>query len=146
MMGVATRGVAAVSFALGFGVIGYCTVAPPAVAENPACTTSMCSFRSPSGNIECEINFQRDPGLPDETYCQTGTPPRSVHMSDAGVLTNCTGISCLGNAAPGTATLDYGQAAGIGPFHCLSQSSGVTCTVPSGRGFAISREAITPVG
>lgn len=32
------------------------------------------------------------------------------------------------------------------PFSCLSEVSGITCTVASGRGFTISSSGITPAG
>ena len=136
----------AVVAAMGIVVLGWCAEMPQAAADNPLCTASVCAFWSPSRNVDCEIDYLRSPGIPDETYCQTNSPPQSVHMSASGVLTNCTGTSCLGNAGIGTPTLAYGQTAGIGPFSCLSAASGVTCTVPSGRGFTISSAGITPVG
>jgi hypothetical protein len=131
--------------AMGMVVVGCWVGMPAAAADKPACAATVCSFYSPSRIVGCEINYQRD-GIPDETYCQTMSPPQSVHMSASGVLTNCTGDSCLGNAGLGTPTLAAGQTAGIGPFSCLMQASGVTCTVPSGRGFTISGAGITPVG
>ena len=74
------------------------------------------------------------------------SPPQSVKMSPDGVLTNCVGSSCLGNAGVRTPTLGYGESTGIGPFSCQSQVNGVTCTVSSGRGFTVSDAGVARVG
>jgi hypothetical protein len=128
-------------------VVAACSVGThQAAADNPACTQTVCAFLSPSRNISCEIDYQRDPGIPDTTYCQSMSPAQSVHMSPSGQLAKCEGDSCLGNPGIGTPTLAYGQMAGIGPFSCRSEVSGTTCTVTSGRGFTISRAGVTSVG
>lgn len=139
---VAALGVAA----LGVVVVGCCVGMPQAAADNPVCTATWCSFVSPSGNLGCEMNYQRGSGIPDETYCQTDSPPQSVRMSTSGSFKTCTGDTCLGNAGHGTPTLAYGQTAWVGPFSCRSEASGVTCTVISGRGFTLSSAGVTPVG
>jgi hypothetical protein len=131
---------------VGIAVVAAWMGAPPAVADNPVCTATFCSFLTPSRNLGCEIDYHRGDGIPDETYCQTDVPPQSVHMSADGSFKTCTGESCLGNAGQGTPTLAYGQSAGVGPFNCRSESGGVTCTVISGRGFTISNSGITAVG
>jgi hypothetical protein len=136
----------AVIAALGVVTVGCWVGAPRAIADNPACTASMCAFLSPSRNISCEVDYQRDPGIPDEAYCQTREPPASVRLTTTGAVTNCTGVSCLGNAGIGTPVLAYGQSAAVGPFSCASKADGVTCTVSSGHGFTISDAGITPIG
>ncbi|WP_068184572.1 hypothetical protein [Mycobacterium sp. UM_CSW] len=137
--------VAALGAALLFVGVG-CVGAPRAAADNPVCSQTWCSFLSPSRNIGCELDYQRGRDIPDEAYCQTTSPPQSVHMSTDGTYKSCTGESCLGNAGEGTPTLPYGQTAGLGPFSCRSEPSGITCTLTSGRGFSISNAGITPVG
>ncbi|QLL10514.1 hypothetical protein H0P51_26975 [Mycobacterium vicinigordonae] len=122
------------------------TATPPAAADNPVCTSTWCSFLSPTRNIGCEIDYHRGSGIADETYCQTNSPPQSVHMSPDGSFKSCSGETCLGNSGQGTPTLAYGQTAALGPFTCRSESSGVTCTVTSGRGFSLSSSGVTPVG
>jgi serine/threonine protein kinase, bacterial len=110
-------------------------------------TPNVKFFQSPSGNISCEIDYQRGYGMTDTAYCDSGRPPQNVSMNSDGVLTVCTaGESCLSNGPVGEPTLPYNHTTGIGPFTCLSEVSGVTCTVVSGRGFAISNSGITPVG
>ncbi|MCV7410306.1 hypothetical protein AWC05_21390 [Mycobacterium florentinum] len=136
----------AVVAGIGFVVVGCCAGMPVAAADNPACTPSMCAFLSPSRNISCEVNYKRDPGIPDEAYCQTNEPQQSVHLSTGGVVTTCKGVSCVGNAGEGAPTLDYGQTAGVGPFTCTSKPDGVTCTASSGKGFTISNAGITSIG
>jgi hypothetical protein len=131
--------------AIGILFVSGLVAVPPAAAENPVCLANVCAFLSPSRNLSCEIDFHRDQ-IPDETYCQTNEPPRSVHLSSNGALKNCDGDSCLGNPGQGTPILAYGQSAGLGPFTCHSESAGVTCTVTSGRGFSISTSGVTPVG
>ena len=132
--------------AMGIVVVGCWVGVPQATADNPVCAATFCSFYSPSRNISCELDYQRGSGISDETYCQTETPPQSVHMTTDGTFKTCTGSSCLGNAGQGTPALAYGQTAGVGPFSCRSEDSGVTCTVTSGRGFTISNAGITPAG
>jgi hypothetical protein len=135
--------------ATGIVAVGWCAGMPCAAAENPICSADACSFYSPSHHISCEIDYQRGAGMPDMTYCQIAPPqhlPQSVHMDPTGAFTVCTGETCLGNPGLGQATLAYGQTAGIGPFSCLSEASGITCRVTSGRGFTISSSGITPAG
>jgi hypothetical protein len=135
--------------AAGILALGWCAGMPDAAADNPICSANVCAFYSPSHHISCEIDYQRGAGMPDTAYCQI-TPPQpvkqSVHMDPTGAFTVCTGETCLGNPGLGQATLAYGQTAAIGPFSCLSEVSGVTCTVSSGRGFTISSSGITPAG
>lgn len=116
-------------------------VIPPAAADQD----NYVAFLSPSRNISCEIDYQRR-GIPDGAFCFSITPPQSVTMDAAGVLSRCTGESCLANPAEGTPTLGYGQTMGAGPFSCRSETGGVTCTVASGRGFTISNAGTAAVG
>jgi len=111
--------------AAGVAAVGFCVGVPSAAADNPICSANVCSFYSPSHKISCELDRQRGPDMPD---------------------TACTGETCLGNPGLGQGTLAYGQTAGIGPFTCRSEVSGITCTVASGRGFTISSSGITPAG
>jgi hypothetical protein len=98
-------------------------------------------FRSPSGNIECELDYHQA-GVSSRAYCQTGSPPRSVTMTSSGHLRTCGGIGCIGNAPLNEFVLAYGHQTKLGPFRCLSLTGGVRCRVRSGHGFAISRSGI----
>jgi hypothetical protein len=108
----------------------------------PMQTATGGEFLSPSGNISCEVDYQRA-GL-TQVYCQTATPPRSVTMGATGKYTTCTGSQCLGNPGTGTPTLAYGTATGVGPFRCESATAGVTC-LADGKGFRISASGTAPV-
>ena len=67
-------------------------------------------------------------------------------MTADGTLTRCEGSSCaLGNPAMDTKVLPYGSATGDGTFTCISSTAGFTCTVPSGKGFVISRTGIRTI-
>ena len=99
-------------------------------------------FHSPSGNIQCELDWQRGSGIADAAYCQTFQPQRSVTLSASGALRLCTGTRCLGNGPEGAFTLRYGHATQLGPFRCLSQAAGMRCTVASGRGFVLARGSV----
>lgn len=108
----------------------------------PMQTAAGGEFLSPSGNVSCEVDYQRA-GL-TQVYCQTASPPRSVTMGAAGKYTTCSGDQCLGNSGTGTPTLAYGTATGVGPFRCESAVTGVTC-VANGKGFRISASGMAPV-
>lgn len=109
-------------------------------------TSDVKFFQSPSGNISCEIDWQR--GTRDSIYCMSIDPPQNIAIDIQGeVISQCTeGDSCLSNPPQGEPTLPYGHATGLGPFTCQSESDAMTCTATSGRGFAISKSGITPVG
>ncbi len=103
----------------------------------PMQTSHGGEFRSPTGNITCEVDLT-------QVYCQTGTPARSVTMSKSGSYTTCKGQQCLGDAGDGTPTLQYGQATGVGPFRCESADTGVTCKAGA-KGFRIANAGVTSV-
>jgi hypothetical protein len=109
----------------------------------PMQTSTGGEFLSPSGNISCEVNFSPST---QGALCLTISPPRSVNMTVEGTLTQCMGQQCLSNAGVDTPTLAYGTATGVGPFRCVSATTGITCTVTSGKGFTINTAGITPVG
>lgn len=134
---------------IGIVTVGWSAGIPGAAADNPICSANSCSFYSPSHNLSCEIDYQRGAGMTDMTYCQVSPSQplhQSVHMDSTGAYQVCTGETCLGNPGLGQATLAYGQTAAIGPFSCLSEVSGITCTAAPGRGFTISTSGITPAG
>jgi hypothetical protein len=131
--------------ALAFVVVGSCVGTPQAAADDQICastpSTQNCFFGPPSGSTSCELESDEK-----SVYCQTFQPEQSVEMDANGALNICNKRDgCVGNP-DGEKTLDYGQTATRGPFTCHSAPSGVTCTVPSGKGFSISSAGITPVG
>jgi hypothetical protein len=132
--------------AVGFVVVGSCLGAPRAAADDQFCastpSTQNCFFKAPSGYTSCELDFD------NKVYCQTFQPNQSVEMNADGVLKVCNNRpdGCVGNPPTPERSLDYGKTATRGLFTCQSAPSGVTCTVPSGKGFSISSAGITPVG
>src|SRR3954447_16324610 len=121
------------------------TSAPGTVPAGSGRTVSESEFFSPSRNITCGINYQSG-SASNGVVCQTLSPRQSVKMSGTGAFTTCTGANCLvGDAGEGTPVLAYGETSRVGPFACVSESSGVTCTV-SDRGFTIARAGIVGVG
>jgi hypothetical protein len=115
----------------------HSTSASPALTEQmPMQTAAGGEFVSPTGNISCEVHLT-------SAYCQTGEPSQSVTMGVTGTYKICTGPTCTGNAGENTPTLAYNSETGVGPFRCLSATTGVTCTA-NGKGFHISTSGITP--
>jgi hypothetical protein len=116
----------------------------PATTIDPAIAhpVSGIEFRSPSGNIHCEID--NGPPYPDhQAFCFSGSPAQSATLSDAGTYTTCTGTTCLANPAVDEVELPYGQSVHLGPFLCTSSTGGMTCTA-NGKGFEISSSGIAP--
>lgn len=103
-------------------------------------------FRSPSGNIGCEVGWRRA-GIGTYAYCQTGVPARSVRMNRVGTYRVCTGRACLGNPPKGVRTLAFGRSIRVGGFRCTSRRNGITCVVrATGRGFRIACQGVVRVG
>jgi hypothetical protein len=114
------------------------TTIDPAIAH----PVSGIEFRSPSGNIHCEID--NGPPYPDhQAFCFSGSPAQSATLSDTGTYTTCTGTTCLANPAVDEVELPYGQSVRLGPFVCTSSTAGMTCTA-NGKGFEISSSGIVP--
>jgi hypothetical protein len=139
---------ATISGVLSTAFIGAAVVTPQ-VAANPYVgpdDAHVQFFRSPSGNIECEIDFQRAPNIPDRAYCMSMKPLQNVQIRSDGSLAGvCTDdVSCGSNGPQDQAVLPYGQSAALGAFTCISEESGMTCTA-NGRGFNISTAGIVPV-
>jgi hypothetical protein len=122
------------------GLIGM----PQAAANDLACFSgTTCYFLSPSRNLSCEMHTDSGPA---SAYCQSNSAVQSVMMDANGNITPCSGNQCMGDPALDTPTLAYGQTARLGPFACLSETDGMTCTVASGRGFVIDRDGVFPAG
>jgi len=112
------------------------------VAAPLATVTVGGMFTSPTQNIACQI---RTTGT-EQVRCASFAPPHLVEMAADGTYTSCSGSQCeLGNPGPGIPVLPYGTATGSDPFLCLSTTSGVTCTIVSGKGFTISRAGVVAV-
>lgn len=128
----------------------------PQAAANPyfgSDSSHVQFFRSPTGNIHCQVEFQRAAPaaagggfLPDSAYCMSVNPLQHVILRSDGSLAGiCTNEArCGSNGPQDEGVLNYGQSAVLGPFTCTSQESGMTCTA-NGRGFKISSSGIAPV-
>jgi hypothetical protein len=114
---------------VGLGICLAATVLAPSAAADSG------SFYSPSHNVNCEMS-------PSLTFCESTSPPQSVHLTADGAVTTCAGTNCLGNPGIGVPTLGYGAMMRIGSFMCASEESGVDCSVPTGHGFTISNAGI----
>lgn len=93
-------------------------------------------FKTPSTNINCELSA-------DKVYCQSINKPNSVVLSADGTVKPCNGQSCIGNGPLGTQVLAYGSSVTNAGFTCKSATTGVTCTVASGKGFTINDASVT---
>ena len=127
------------------------TAAPTSV---PMQTATGGEFYSPTKNISCEVNTAPSAGstmangqpAQPYAYCMTVNPPQNVTLTSDGTATDCTGQQCLSNAGLNTPILAYGTTTGVAPFTCASATTGVTCTVTSGKGFQISTAGIKHIG
>ena len=128
------------------GRIGAVLAVAAVVAALPASALASAGgarfFHSPSGNIQCEIDWHRGSGIPDAAFCQSAKAPRSVTLRPNGTLRLCTGTRCLGDGPENAFVLGYGKATRLGPFTCVSKVGGMQCTVASGRGFALARSGV----
>jgi hypothetical protein len=115
------------------------------VATSASAKATYAGFHSPSHNLSCEMADRDARG--SYVYCQSVKAPKNVRMSLDGRLKICRGTKCLGNPAEKTPALAYGRKITIGRFGCLSQRSGVKCTViRSGKGFLIDSKKVRRVG
>jgi hypothetical protein len=110
-------------------------------------TVHLDHFLSPSHNIWC------NDGDEDIFHCSSGNRPHSVSLNAHGSVTICdpcavnTKLYDTGRPVAGSPELAYGHADEIGPYRCLSQTKGVTCTISApgrghGRGFLINAAGI----
>jgi len=116
----------------------------------PAAATAvlhLATFRSPTGNIGCVL-------LDGDARCDIerrswSPPPRPASCPTIvdfgqGLQMQATGAPqfvCAGDTArdPASPPLPYGRATRVGPFECVSRTTGMTCTRPAdGHGFFLS--------
>lgn len=112
----------------------------------PMQTAAGGAVQSPTGNIACGIYYGSTP-YDQEVHCATFSPPQTADMAVSGAVKTCSGTACeLGNPGLNVPVLAYGRATGVGPFLCVSATTGMTCSVTGGRGFTISRSGIELIG
>lgn len=99
------------------------------------------AFRSPTGNLSCAMGGSL-------VYCQSKQAPHTVTMGDDGKFTPCDGKGCArsGRRVSSWPTLAYGKRVDVGPFRCVSETTGISCMASrSGKGFSISSAGVAPV-
>ena len=104
-------------------------------------------FRSPSENVQCDLGVNVG-SISAFAHCQTAITrlsARSVTMTASGHLKICAGVACLANPPENVHVLAYGHHTTLGPFRCVSLTTGVRCRVPSGRGFLIGPSGVTRI-
>jgi len=108
-------------------------------------TQTSDAFFSPSRNIFCWMD---DDSHRVAVGCVTFGSPREVTMGAEGRLKiRRIPASQCGCVPDGPRTLAYGRQTTVGRFRCLSQRSGVRCTVIRlGKGFVINRAGVKRVG
>jgi hypothetical protein len=104
-------------------------------------------LQSPSGNIECEMDFGRVGALSSRVFCESQAKPYySVTLAPDGKLTICSSsLACIANGPDNQTTVAYGSSVTLGPFRCSSLITGMRCTIGSAGGFVISRSGIQKV-
>jgi len=135
---------------------GYWGLASTPLKGSAATTTAgavRASFYSPSRNLSCVmLDGSRTSSLRNAVNCQSVDLPHAVSMGLDGRLKICHGLTACVYPHPGVSdipkmVLGYGKQITVGRFRCLSQRSGVTCTViKSGKGFLITSAGVTRVG
>ncbi len=136
------------------GTVTPTTQTPPTTPTDTVVLTTKSvnepSFRSPTGNIGCIVASgiarcdlrKRDWPLPD----RPGNCPTEVDYGQ-GLQVGRTGrgrVVCAGDTTldPTATKLGYGTQSVVGPFTCVSQEAGMTCTnTRTGHGFFLSRQA-----
>jgi hypothetical protein len=121
-------------------------LAAPAALATPS---KYVSFRTPSGNIHCLY-------VDDPHYLRcdirSGLRPRprtprgcDLEYGDSISMrrTGRAGLVCHGDTTfdPRGRVVRYGSTLRVGPFRCISRTTGLTCSNASGRGFFLSRES-----
>lgn len=110
--------------------------------------TALTAFRSPSGNVGCQISTTSVRCDIDERNWSPPPKPADCRLDyGQGVAIGAGGqahLMCAGDTArTGSAEpLAYGSAIRGGPIRCESAESGMTCRdTETGHGFTISRES-----
>lgn len=109
-------------------------------------SSTVSEFYSPSKNISCEIDNGLGSGGTTGALCLTISPARSATLGTDSTVTECTGVNCLSNAGVNTPVLAYNTSITLGPFTCVSLTTGMQCTLASGAGFLISKSSTLLLG
>ncbi len=109
-------------------------------------TAAATEFFSPTHNISCEIDYRFGSSSLSQAFCLTVSPPQSATLNPESSLAKCSGVNCLANAGLNTPVLPYATSITLGPFTCLSLTTGMRCTLANGNGFIIATSGVTPLG
>lgn len=124
---------------------------PGAIAQTAG---AIVAFQSPSGNVHCMIDASAGPNpiVACELREFTGKAPPKPRNCELdwvpGATLDGTGrvtlFACQGDTiqTPDSPKLAYGKSLTRGAITCVSATTGITCTVKSGRGFLVSRAAV----
>jgi hypothetical protein len=115
--------------------------------ESPTSVVRLESFQTPTRNIGCVISGET--ARCDIVRRSWSLPPRPascppvVNFGQGVEIEGATAahLVCAGDTAlnPSDARLAYGTASSVGPFQCVSRSTGLTCTNTATRhGFMLS--------
>jgi hypothetical protein len=96
--------------------------------------------------LECEIDNGFGQSSLTVATCLTESPAQSATLGADSSLKTCTGQTCLSNAGVNTPQLPYGTSITLGPFTCLSLTTGMKCTLGNGNGFVLAKSGVTPLG
>ena len=100
-----------------------------ALALPASASASVRTFRSPTGNIMCEVSAGGASGT--WVLCQSFRRPQSVRLSSEGDVAVCMGRDCLRPHVLSSIRLKYGASVRIGPFRCSSRRYTISCWVGS---------------
>jgi len=121
-----------------------------AAAQASAQTSTIVSFRTPSGNISCAYTSGFGPTFlrcdirshlrpAPRGSCSEGVYGESVGMTKTGRAH----VLCISDTVytPNARILPYGYSWSRDGFRCVSRSLGLSCTNLRGHGFFLSRES-----
>lgn len=115
---------------------------------------TITAFQSPSGNVHCMIDTGAEPAAIASCELRTYTGEAPAKPADCeldwvpGASLDTRGrvgvFACQGDTlqSPDSEKLAYGSSITRGAITCRSATTGITCTLGSGRGFQVSRAAI----
>ena len=132
---------------MGF-LINSTGITPVGGAVPTVATLHLAAFLSPDRKVLC-VDEQTE----HDAWCGTMTPSRLVTLKSNGEVTMCNSAApagCLQIWHASAPVLGYAQQTELNGFRCVSEQTGITCTVSggsnNGKGFRINSAGITRVG
>ncbi|HEY8717544.1 hypothetical protein [Pengzhenrongella sp.] len=119
----------------------------PAATPDASTSTDTTSFRTPSGNIACEMTtdaatctIANSSATPPVDASCNGVVGLELKVTADGASKPCVEGTHPSKAADDVPELAYGQAKTVGDFTCTSSSTGMKCIHgPSGKGFKLAK-------